>query len=75
MRPSLRGHVEAALLDVFSNHVLPDGGADRDSRDQARHNIPMAVMALDRLVSVKDYADFARTYAASRTGASGTMSK
>ena len=25
MRPSLRGHVEAALLDVFSNRVLPDG--------------------------------------------------
>jgi hypothetical protein len=39
------------------------GGADPDSRDQARKNAPLAVMALDRLVSVQDYADFARTFA------------
>jgi len=39
------------------------GGADAESRDQARRNSPLAVMALDRLVSVQDYADFARTFA------------
>jgi hypothetical protein len=39
------------------------GGADRESSDQARRNAPTALMALDRLVSVKDYADFARTFA------------
>lgn len=46
------------------NNPLPaTGGADRESRDQARENAPMGVMALDRLVSVQDYADFARTFA------------
>jgi hypothetical protein len=39
------------------------GGADRDTRDQARRNVPIAVLALDRLVSVQDYADFCRSYA------------
>jgi hypothetical protein len=45
------------------NPLPATGGADRDSRDQARRNAPLAVMALDRLVSTEDYADFARTYA------------
>ena len=45
------------------NPLPASGGADKDSRDQARRNTPLAVMALDRLVSVRDYADFARTYA------------
>ncbi len=45
------------------NPLRASGGADRDSRDQARQNAPLAVMALDRLVSVQDYADFARTFA------------
>ena len=38
------------------------GGADPESRDQARKNTPLAVLALDRLVSTRDYADFARTF-------------
>jgi hypothetical protein len=45
------------------NPLRASGGADRESRDQARRNTPLAVMALDRLVSVQDYADFARTFA------------
>ena len=45
------------------NPLRASGGADRDSRDQARRNVPVALLALDRLVSVQDYADFARTYA------------
>lgn len=45
------------------NPLPATGGADRDSRDQARRNAPIAVTALDRLVSVADYADFARTFA------------
>jgi hypothetical protein len=45
------------------NPLRASGGADRENRDQARRNVPLAVMALDRLVSVQDYADFARTYA------------
>jgi predicted phage baseplate assembly protein len=39
------------------------GGADRDDRDGARRNAPLAVAALDRLVSAEDYADFARMFA------------
>lgn len=45
------------------NPLRATGGADRDSRDQARRNAPLAVLALDRLVSTVDYADFARTFA------------
>jgi len=45
------------------NPLPATGGADKESRDQARRNAPLAVMSLDRLVSVQDYADFARTYA------------
>lgn len=45
------------------NPLSATGGADAESRDQARRNVPLALMALDRLVSVQDYADFARTFA------------
>lgn len=45
------------------NPLRASGGADKESRDQARRNVPLAVMALDRLVSTEDYADFARTFA------------
>jgi predicted phage baseplate assembly protein len=45
------------------NPLRASGGADKESRDQARDNAPLAVMALDRLVSVQDYADFTRTFA------------
>lgn len=45
------------------NPLPATGGADKESRDQARRNAPLAVMALDRLVSVQDYADFTCTFA------------
>ena len=45
------------------NPLRASGGADRESRDQARKNAPLAVKALDRLVSVQDYEDFARIFA------------
>jgi hypothetical protein len=44
------------------NPLRASGGADAETRDQARRNVPLAVLALDRLVSVSDYADFARTF-------------
>lgn len=44
------------------NPLRASGGADAETRDQARGNVPLAVLALDRLVSVPDYADFARTF-------------
>lgn len=45
------------------NPLRASGGADRESRDQARRNAPLAVLGLDRLVSTQDYADFARKFA------------
>ncbi|TQV82475.1 putative baseplate assembly protein [Exilibacterium tricleocarpae] len=45
------------------NPLRASGGADREGRDQARENAPLAVKALDRLVSVRDYQDFSRTFA------------
>ena len=45
------------------NPLRASGGADKETRDQARRNVPVALIALDRLVSVQDYADFARTFA------------
>ncbi|MEO7911574.1 MAG: putative baseplate assembly protein [Roseiflexaceae bacterium] len=45
------------------NPLRASGGADRESRDLARKNTPLAVLALDRLVSTQDYADFARVWA------------
>ncbi len=45
------------------NPLPATGGADAETRDQARRNAPLRVMALDRLVSLQDYADFARTFA------------
>jgi Baseplate J-like protein len=44
------------------NPIRASGGADKETRDQARKNAPLAVMALDRLVSTQDYTDFARTF-------------
>jgi len=45
------------------NPLRASGGADKENRDQARKSAPLAVMALDRLVSVRDYQDFSRLYA------------
>ena len=45
------------------NPLPATGGADREDRDQARENAPLGILALDRLVSVQDYADFTRTFA------------
>ena len=45
------------------NPLPATGGADREDRDQARENAPLGILALDRLVSVRDYADFTRTFA------------
>lgn len=50
------------VKDVI-NPLPATGGGDRESRDQARRNAPLAVLALDRLISVQDYEDFTRTFA------------
>lgn len=50
-------------VKTVTNPLRASGGADKESRDQARQNAPLAVAALDRLVSTRDYADFSRTFA------------
>lgn len=67
------GNVKASQISQLATHPLglqgvinpiaASGGADRDDVEAGRSNAPLALMALDRLVSVRDYADFGRTYA------------
>ncbi|MDO9164077.1 MAG: putative baseplate assembly protein [Methylococcaceae bacterium] len=67
------GNVKAGQISLLTSRPLgvkdvinplpANGGTDKESRDQARNNAPLAVKALDRLVSVQDYQDFARTFA------------
>src|SRR5258708_7309929 len=56
------------------NPLRSSGGADEDTRDQARRNAPPAVMAPHPLVSVRDYADFSRTYAGIGKGSAAPLS-
>ncbi|HEY1425694.1 MAG TPA: putative baseplate assembly protein [Caulobacteraceae bacterium] len=67
------GNVLAGQISQLATHPLgaqgvinpmrASGGADADTLAQARSNAPLSVTALDRLVSVSDYADFSRTFA------------
>lgn len=45
------------------NPLAASGGADPEARDDARRSIPVSLQAMGRVVSVRDYADFARTFA------------
>ena len=45
------------------NPLRASGGADRETIGLIRDNAPRSVIALDRLVSTSDYADFTRMYA------------
>ncbi|MGH6838263.1 MAG: putative baseplate assembly protein [Methylocella sp.] len=56
-----------------NNPIEAAGGADRETRDHTRKNAPLAVMALDRLVSTRDYADFTRTFAGIGKAASARL--
>jgi len=46
-----------------TNPLPAAGGADAETIDQGRSNIPVATAALDRIISVADYAAVARTFA------------
>lgn len=46
-----------------TNPVPPNGAEDRESLEDLRDNSPLTVLTLDRLVSLKDYEDFARAFA------------
>ncbi len=46
-----------------TNPLPATGGTDADSRREARRRIPSRLSTLDRLVSVRDYEDFALAFA------------
>lgn len=52
-----------AGLRGVENPLRASGGADRETPAQARATAPLSVTTLDRLVSLTDYADAARTFA------------
>jgi hypothetical protein len=67
------GNLAARQISQLSNQPLglkgvinplpSTGGADPDGPGQLRTNTPVATLALDRLVAVNDYGDFARNFA------------
>jgi hypothetical protein len=67
------GNFAAAKLKLLSkkpfgirgviNPVAASGGAPPEKMEDARVNAPSSVLTLKRIVSVKDYEDFARTFA------------
>ncbi|WP_322755329.1 putative baseplate assembly protein [Frankia sp. Cas3] len=67
------GNVDAGLItqlqsrpprvSTVTNPRPATGGADPDGRDAVRRNAAVGLLALDHLVSVSDYADFARARA------------
>jgi predicted phage baseplate assembly protein len=57
-----------------TNPLPASGGADPDTVETARANAPLAVMALDRVVSVQDYQDFARAWAGIGKASSALLS-
>jgi hypothetical protein len=69
----LEGKVKAEQLSLLmtrplgvkavTNPIAADGAQDPETRDEARRNAPLTVLTLDRLVSLQDYADFARAFA------------
>ncbi|WAP54485.1 putative baseplate assembly protein [Streptomyces sp. S465] len=50
-------------VTAVTNPQPATGGADGDGPGMTRRTIPLAVSALDRLVSLQDYEDFARSRA------------
>jgi len=49
-------------LKEVTNPLPAAGGADPETRDQARDNAPLTVLTLDRIVSLQDFEDYARAY-------------
>lgn len=65
VRPGQISQLATRPLGVkeVTNPLRTSGGADTEPTDLTRANAPRSVTALDRLVSVSDYADFAATFA------------
>lgn len=66
------GNVKAGQISLLMTRPLgvkdvinPEqatGGVDAEARDDARSNAPLTVLTLDRIVSLRDYEDFARAF-------------
>ena len=50
-------------VQKVTNPLAPTGAAEPEPRDQARQNAPFTVLTLDRIVSLRDFEDFARAFA------------
>ena len=50
-------------IKEVTNPLATEGGADPESIEEARSNAPFRVITLDRIVSLQDYEDFARSFA------------
>lgn len=50
-------------VDEVINPIAATGGTDAERLEQARVNAPSTVLTLDRIVSLRDYEDFARSFA------------
>ncbi len=67
------GNVDAGTLTTLlsrplgvseaTNPVAATGGEDAETLSRARDNAPLTVLTLERVVSVEDYANFARAFA------------
>lgn len=70
----LSGMLEAGQLSLLAtrpaglksvwNPLPPSGGADAEQIEDLRRNAPLKVLTLGRVVSLRDYEDFARGFAA-----------
>ncbi|MFC2077590.1 putative baseplate assembly protein [Candidatus Bipolaricaulota bacterium] len=52
-----------AGLKKARNPIAAAGGAERETRDQARENAPNTVRTFERIISLRDFEDSAREYA------------
>ncbi|MFE0134822.1 putative baseplate assembly protein [Streptomyces sp. NPDC059037] len=50
-------------VNAVTNPLPATGGTDPDGVDDTRSRVPLRLRALDRLVSLRDYEDFARAFA------------
>ncbi len=50
-------------IEEVTNPLLATGGAEREELAAAQTNAPLTIRTLDRIVSLRDFEDFARTFA------------
>ncbi|MEW9920190.1 putative baseplate assembly protein [Marimonas sp. MJW-29] len=69
----LAGRVKAGQLSILmtrplgleevTNPLPSEGGADPETLDNLRDNVPLSCRTIDRVVSLSDFADYARAFA------------